>query len=120
MNSTKSISISSFTFRTFALVSALAVLGASPTLADETSRSIKVSYSDLDLTTQAGAATLYSRIRGAARQVCGYEGVTYAETSSWRRCFSDAVGNAVAKVNSPQLTALHQGKSPAVIAMLRK
>jgi len=119
MNSYKSISIPSFTFRAFALASALAVLGASPTLADETSRSLKVSYSDLDLTTQAGAATLYNRIRGAARQVCGYEGVTYADTSGWKRCFNGAVSNAVAKVNSPRLTALHEGKSPAAIAMLK-
>jgi UrcA family protein len=117
---TKSISNSSFTFRTFALVSAMAVLGVSPTLADEASRSMKVSYSDLDLSTQAGAATLYNRIRGAARQVCGYEGVTYTDHSSWKRCFNGAVGNAVTKVNSPRLTALHEGKSPTVTAMLGK
>jgi UrcA family protein len=115
MNSFKSNS--GFTFRTFALVSALAVLGASPTLADEATRSIKVSYADLDLSTQAGAATLYSRIRGAARQVCGYDGMTYLDHTSWKRCFNGAVGDAVAKVNSPRLTALHQGKSPAFTAM---
>jgi UrcA family protein len=108
--------ISGFTFRTFALVSALAVLGASPAFADETARSVKVSYADLDLSTQAGAATLYSRIRGAARTVCGDDDLPYTHWA-WKKCFNEAVGNAVAKVNNPQLTALHQGKSPAVTAM---
>ena len=110
MNSYKSIS--GFTFPTFALVSVLAVLGASPALADEATRSVRVSYADLNLTTQAGAATLYGRIRSAARQVCGYEGPSFTS------CFKKAVGDAVAQVNSPQLTALYQGKSPAVTAML--
>jgi UrcA family protein len=106
-------------FRSFALVSVLAVLGASPTLAGEPSRSIKVSYADLDLSTAAGAATLYSRIRSAARQVCGPEGVIYYDMRGWKRCFNGAVSDAVTKVNSPRLTALHEGKSPAAIAMLK-
>ena len=112
-----SYTISGFTFRTFALVSALAVLGASPALADEAVRSVKVSYADLDLNTQAGAATLYGRLRGAARQLCGYEGTTFTDQAIWNECVKRAVGDAVAKVNSPQLTALYTGKSPAVIAM---
>ena len=107
-------------FRSLALVAVLGVLGASPTLADETPRGIKVSYADLDLSTAAGAATLYSRIRGAARQVCGPEGVLDYHMRGWKRCFNGAVSNAVAKVNSPRLTALHEGKSPAVTAMLGK
>jgi UrcA family protein len=110
-----SYTISGFTFRTFALVSALAVLGASPALADETVRSVKVSYADLDLNTQAGAATLYGRIRAAAKQVCGPDEWAYGH-STFKRCFNQALGNAVAKVNNPQLTALHQGKSPAMTA----
>jgi len=107
-------------FRAFAVVAALGFLGSAQVLADEPARSIKVSYADLDLSTQAGATTLYNRIRGAARTVCGYEGPGFTDKAIWRSCFKDAVGNAVAKVNNPRLTALHQGKSPAVTAMLGK
>ena len=110
--------ISGYTFRTFALVSALAVLGASPALADEAARSIKVGYADLDISTEAGASTLLTRIRSAARQVCGYYGSTVVDKAIWNSCFKHAVGDAVGKVNNPQLTALYQGKSPAVTAML--
>jgi UrcA family protein len=116
MNAFKSIPGSSF--RSLTLVLVLGLLGATPALADtEGVRSMKVSYADLDLNTQAGAATLYGRIRGAARQLCGYEGSTFTDKAIWSECFKRAVGDAVAKVNSPQLTALYQGKSPAVIAM---
>jgi UrcA family protein len=112
MNSCKSI--------TAALAAVLGLLGSAQVLADEPAKSIKVSYADLDLSTQAGATTLYTRIRGAARQVCGDEGSTYTDHAIWRGCFKRAVGDAVTKVNSPRLTALHQGKSPAVTAMIGK
>ena len=115
MNSFKLIRASSF-----ALVAVLGVLGSVQVLAGEPAKSIRVSYADLDLSTQAGAQTLYHRIRGAARQVCGDEGTSYTDKAIWRSCFKNAVGDAVAKVNSPQLTALHQGKSPSVTAMLGK
>jgi UrcA family protein len=112
MNSFKSTSASSFRF---AIIAAVGLLGSAQALADEP-QSIKVSYADLDLSTQAGATTLYNRIRSAARTVCGYDDAPYGHFA-FKRCFKQAVGDAVAKVNSPQLTALHQGTSPAVTAM---
>jgi UrcA family protein len=118
MNSFKSTT--GLTFRAFALASVLAVLSAAPALADEPAKSIRVGYSDLDLSTQAGATTLYSRIRGAARQVCGYEGASFTDKAIWRSCFNGAVSDAVATVNNPSLTALHLGESPTVTAMLSK
>jgi UrcA family protein len=119
MNTYKSIPASSF--RSLALVALLSLLGSAQALADpQGTRSVKVGYGDLDLATQAGAATLYHRIRGAARQVCGYEGTTFTDRAIWKGCFDRAVDHAVATVNSPQLTALHSGKSPSVTAMLGK
>jgi UrcA family protein len=117
MNRFKSIPASSF--RSLALVAVLS-LGSAQALAYDGSKSIKVRYSDLDLTTQAGADTLYHRIRGAARQVCGYEASSFWGQRSFRNCVNGAVGNAVATVNSPLLTALHAGTSPAMTAMLGK
>ncbi|HEX4387840.1 MAG TPA: UrcA family protein [Steroidobacteraceae bacterium] len=119
MNSFKSIPASSY--RSVALVAVLALLGSAQALADpEGTRSVKVGYGDLDLSTQAGAATLYQRIRGAAHQVCGSDGRSLADYAISRSCFNNAVSTAVATVNNPRLTALHQGKSPAVTAMLSK
>jgi UrcA family protein len=116
MNTFKSIA----PFRAVALVLVAGLLGSAPALADpEGVRSMRVGYGDLDLNTQAGAATLYGRIRSAAKQLCGYKGSTFTDQAIWDSCFKRAVGDAVTKVNTPQLTALYLGKSPAVIAMLR-
>ena len=114
MNSFKSTRDSSYRL---AILAVLGLLGSAQVLADEPAKSLKVSYADLDLSTQAGAATLYSRIRSAAKTVCGYDDSSYRHFA-FTRCFKQAVGNAVAQVNNPQLTALHQGKSPSVTAML--
>jgi UrcA family protein len=69
-----------------------------------------VSYADLDLSKPAGAQALYSRIKRAAREVCGspdyYRYVSPPE--AWRKCVDTAIADAVAKVDRPSLTALHQ------------
>ena len=109
-----------YSFNSITIVTILTLLGATSALADEPAKSIKVGYADLDLSTQAGAATLYNRIRGAARQVCGYEGASFEDKAIWKSCFTGAIDNAVATVNNPRLTALHSGESPSVTAMLSK
>lgn len=68
-----------------------------------------VSYSDLDLSKPAGAKTLYSRIKRAARNVCSpFESATYRK--QWRECMDYAISNAVADVDRPTLAALHAEK----------
>ncbi len=74
-----------------------------------------VSYSDLDLSTEAGVRTLYGRIQNAAWRVCGdivepHNAAAAAENAKCRQALVDA---AVAQVNKPALTALHAGKKPA-------
>lgn len=81
---------------------------------------VTVRYADLDLSSPAGANALYGRIQAAARQVCGYPGTDLIEQSSWRSCYRSAVGNAVRKVNSPLLIAVHTGKPGAMTAMAAK
>ena len=83
-------------------------------------RSVTVSYADLDLSSPAGAQTLYRRIQGAAQQVCGYAGADVIEQAIWKSCYRSAVGDAVKKVNEPLLTAVHAGKPAPVTAMLQK
>jgi len=58
--------------KTTIILAALAILGATPALAqDVPTRSIAISYSDLDLGSAAGRDALDGRIRQAIRQVCG-------------------------------------------------
>ena len=82
---------------------------------DDVVRKQTVSYAGLDLTKPAGAEILYKRIRQAAFTVCGgYESpVTWSYTYK-SRCFKTAVDEAVAKVNSPLLSALHQNQNTRI------
>ena len=81
-------------------------------------RSVEVSFRDLDLNTPSGAAKLYRRIQAAARNVCQYEPTSPRAQTIWQYCVRPTVNAAVANVNSPLLTELHSGhSSPAVTAL---
>ncbi|GAA5045891.1 hypothetical protein GCM10023208_00820 [Erythrobacter westpacificensis] len=57
---------------TFALALAAAGMAAAPTMASaEDSQTVRVTYEDLDLSTQYGIDELEKRIERAARQICG-------------------------------------------------
>ena len=81
---------------------------------------VTVHYADLDLTTSAGASTLYHRIKGAARDVCGDHGPSSVEYADWIACVDGATGDAIRAVHSPLLTALYSGQRPTFTAMLDK
>ncbi len=71
-------------------------------------RSAPVRYGDLDLNRPADARKLYSRIRLAARHVCGNPDIrNLADVARSQPCLEQAVDDAVARVNSPELTAIH-------------
>jgi UrcA family protein len=72
----------------------------------EVQRSLKVSFADLNLTNRQGTATLYVRIRNAARTVCGpAPDISFADArADWSRCVKDAIADAVAKVGNANLT----------------
>ncbi len=67
---------------------------------------LRVRYSDLDVSTVAGATVLYQRLQGAAHFVCGEEGRSLAEQTQWRGCVNSAVGQAVSAVHSAPLSAI--------------
>lgn len=95
-------------------VVAIAFLGwPAPTLSNEAEGDellrIAVPFADLNMMHPDGAKALYSRIREAARQVCG---VRIGPQSPQERrvqstCFAEAVADAVKQVNRQQLTAMH-------------
>jgi UrcA family protein len=66
-------------------------------------RQTVVSYSDLDLATEAGAKTLVRRIKFAARRVCGVNdaGLLAMEfRAQLHRCAEQATARAVADVDA--------------------
>jgi len=75
--------------------------------------SMTVSYADLNIKSQAGVATLYKRIKKAAYEVCQIPVGTHQIRieKELKECKEDAVDRAVAQVNLPMLTTLHQSKT---------
>ena len=91
----------------FSLCLTLAAFTATAASADEAAtRSLRISYNDLDLNTSSGASALYQRIRDAAYFVCGEEGRGLQDQFAWKSCVKDAVSNAVTQMHNPLLTAL--------------
>jgi UrcA family protein len=73
---------------------------------------VKVRISDLDLTSPEGTATLYTRIRNAARTVCGTVDIRLLEEKAdWDRCVNESIANAVAKVGSDNLTVYYLART---------
>jgi len=101
-----------------ALLAAAALAAASAPDGAPAARSQAIRYADVNLATIAGATTLYHRIQGAARFVCGEEGRSLGEQQAWKQCYQSAVGEAVAAVNSPTLTTVAAGHEAPVTAML--
>lgn len=100
-------------FAAFA-VAATAQAAPAPSRASDDG-AVVVSVTDLDLGQPAGAQAALRRIRHAADTVCG--GAPHpAELdrgSLYRACMSDAVGDAVAALGAPLVTALNTGNTAA-------
>ena len=111
---------SSYHFRSLALF-AVCLLGTTAAwAAPPATRSVEVSFRDLDLTTPSGAAKLDRRIQAAARSVCQYEPTSPREQTIWQYCVRPTVDAAVTKVNNPLLTELHSGHSSPVVTALNE
>jgi UrcA family protein len=97
------------------------LLGTSIAWADPpATRSVEVSFRDLDLGTPSGAAKLYRRIQAAARNVCQYEPTSPRAQIIWQYCVLPTLDAAVTKVNNPLLTKLHSGHSSPVVTAMDK
>jgi UrcA family protein len=126
MNPCNSIRHSYIPFAVFASTSCLyaaQALAADPVVhgvrATTNGPSITVRYADLDLSRVAGAQTLYKRIKGAARSVCGDQGRRIEEQQQWKGCYRGTIADAIVKVNSPLLTLLHSGQNGQATATAR-
>lgn len=111
-------------FWSLAFTSVACLLGATQASADHVigTRTVTVNYRDLNLATIEGATALYSRLKGAARSVCDQPNTALDDHRAWQACYKAAMADAVAKVNSPLLTALNGGPNSraTTTAMLTK
>lgn len=96
----------------FILFSAMASASATPP-ADKDVDLVRVSYADLDIEKEAGAAKLYSRFRNAAKKFCGVDYIhVYRElgyTRKSRECYAATLDALVAKMDSELVNELHSG-----------
>jgi UrcA family protein len=95
------------------LASAPIAMAASGAQAGETADALRhkvVSFRDLNLNNPEGAAVLYKRIKSAADEVCG-SWDSLSQRPAVMNCINEAVSQAVAQVNRPMLTSLHQAKT---------
>lgn len=101
-----------------AAASALTALTAAPAMAHETK---SVSYANLDLGTEEGARAMLARINEAARDVCrSHDGrMSVSERRMVRVCVAEATEQTVAQLNSPTVTAMFEGRTPAIVIAQR-
>jgi UrcA family protein len=73
-----------------------------------------VKFADLNVSSPQGAASLYSRIRGAANTVCRtLEGRDLTSKTLFDRCVQKAIADAVNQVNQAQLYEVYNAKNKA-------
>lgn len=112
--------VSNVSLACLALLAAAALAGAgSASAAQSAQSSVTISYGDLDLSTRSGADALYARLSGAARLVCGDSGRSLLEQRAWDRCYSQALSDAVERIDSPLLNRDARGGATRT-AMLRR
>jgi UrcA family protein len=75
---------------------------------------VSVSYADLNIHSAAGVRSLYVRLQSAARRVCTPldDGRQSPRNLPFQRCYQTALNSAVAGVNEPVLTAMHNSRRP--------
>jgi len=93
---------------TFTRLAGIAFLGLTLNAAygEEAPKSLTVQFADLDLSKDAGLATLFDRIKGAAERVCSAHsgGTTLRDKQQYAACVEFALSNAIARVDRPELT----------------
>lgn len=95
-----------------ALTRLTAIVPAQADIGSHNVPQIDVPYGDLNLSNAAGARVMLQRIKAAASRVCGgAPDLRFpVEVRRYRQCVRFAVDQAVAQLNRPMVTALHNGR----------
>ena len=94
----------------FGLCGVAQTAAAQTRVVDPDAVSIKVSYTDLNLSNPAGAKTLLHRIHEAATDICGEPDRDLAALIQNQACMKATIDRAVASLNDPMVTALNSGQ----------
>ena len=75
---------------------------------------VRVSYADLNLSSQAGLNVLYSRLQAASNSFCGprrslLEAGSQQQLMKNKQCYSSLLSRLVARVGNARLTEIHAG-----------
>ena len=96
------------------VLAALCLAAPVPSLAEplwKETTDVTVSYLGLDLSKPEGAAVLLSRIQRAATRACGgypdWPPLQYRQMGRFRACRDKAIADAVARLDQPRVTELH-------------
>ncbi len=77
-------------------------------------KSVKVTFGDLNTSSEQGAEALYRRLQHASRLVCDVDGSQKTRltemTAAAKRCYDDLLDDSVRKVNREMVTQIHEGK----------
>ena len=102
------------------LLSILILAGVGPvaglTLAGEVmpSASLRLQLTEHALETPQGVALTYTRIREAARSVCGYADRAFRqELDDWNECVAATIRHTVSQIGNPTLTDFYLTRSGA-------
>lgn len=102
-------------FRTFVAATVLGMIAMAPVAAADPfeRNAIKVSYADLNLSSEAGAKSLLARIKTASKQVCGPRPSSrdVRQSFHYQACYQDSLSQAVAAIDSPVLSAMLDGQT---------
>jgi UrcA family protein len=80
-----------------------------------------VHFADIDVSSGAGAAILYSRIKIVAAQVCEQINArSLPAVALAHRCMAQAISRAVADVNVPALSSYHLAQTGQSMIVARK
>ena len=92
-----------------ALAGPAIAFGATPQKADKAT--VKVSYKDLDISSEAGARVLYSRLKQASRSACDVRPVretgSVRETAKAKQCYHESLAQAVKTLDIELVNKLH-------------
>ena len=72
-------------------------------------RTVRVEFRRSEIGNEAGARQLLERLERASRRACSYDGPALSAGRNYRACIQSAQAEAVKKINSPMLTAVHGG-----------
>jgi UrcA family protein len=80
-----------------------------PGQAEDTS--IKVSYEDLNINSEAGVRVLYSRLKRASEKACNVESLSehgsIERVRAAKLCYHEVLSSAVENIDSDALTRIH-------------